>query len=1628
MATMSVNSVLMKFFKLPPAVRMMLALLGFGSLAAILFRLLPGLRSKQGMIWMLVIFGVGIVLYLIFWAVRRLFFSRKSSELSDALESQGPTRGDIAEQEQIYREKFRAKLAELKTNGLSVYRLPWFVLLGEPGCGKTASLIHSGLDFPLGKDEVPGFGGTRNYNWWFTNEAVILDTAGRIAFQEEGTTDKVEWEYFLKLLKQHRQRCPINGVIIAIPADRLLRDTSEERAQKAAVLRDRLRQVHQQLGVRFPTFVLVTKMDLVGGFSEFFEEIRVDLQQRNQMFGWSRPGEFQEPYDPDDFPDTFDQVYRRLRNWEMRYLQRKATEDELGLIVTFPEAFRQLREPLGDYVSTIFQKSPLLEPPFFRGFYFTSAVQEGAPIFDVFARAKAGVNLPEQPTRAVDSKAFFIHDFYARKVFPEHGLVFRSAKHVSLNKRMRRLVWFGSAAMVLLMIALFAIGSTGVSKLLTAPREDCKRAAEAVQRGDARFADLPTNLKTAGALWHHYRAYQTPSAALYARLLFIGGDIHVPEAHVGTVHARFTLDCIVRPILTEFERRLDEAPVPPREQPEARKRYLKTLATYTRWYADAVGQVDLAPLDKQEAALRRTQFETLLDFVHLEPDQRKAAATEFEHALATLAGEPRSFAREILTEALHFDASAATRRIASAVAQLADSWIPVTQLSGDQANAMMRYWADFADHFHTLAARYGETLSLAGGFAGDSAYDETVTRFLTLTKGVKYLPDPELDVSAPGSLYEAWHDLRQFLSNNPPPETPEHHILRLAGLRDFFRKQWDAEFDLIYDALHEGAPDEQASPQATVYEALHAGRDELVRAFDKSIAQVREQLRLPEGTDPLKHYADLHLIVIDEANPPPPRQTPAVVRLAPDALGSNNQLVDYLTELRALVARSDQDTRDLADLRRWPDLLKRLASHAPPGRRLQRWFSALQDADPDTILTVARRSSGLKDHPFWQPGQLYHLARNVWEGVQTHRQTQLLDQMEQKARETLQVPQMPGLARLIPGFDTTAKLPFERQEAARPAPVAREPKPATPPPAAEQKKAEPEKKTAPRLGGRRKHRATPKPKPPEQTNQATRLPGRRAAHDNTGPLLRKYHTIKFMIAALRQFEQLRQALAKQPGGQRVIKPLTQAADAYIDAYFLDWFNIYNDPTVLLDGDTRAFLKRCRDGALSWPEFVTTLTRPDDNFATELANRTEIIGREVVFFAADLVEGEPVDDAVYDRINERLDELNRGGKSLPHLLASMLLDRNQPPPGAGDPPVVYAQQIVTAWSNYLKQLRGIGTLTDEAKRPGPPPDLDALAENIVYRQATGPDFPLIAPLLDIAAYGQQLLVHHLEQRLAEGFAPLAGRYPVLSPAAARDDSVLLTHLRQLGTVDPEQFVKLLRMAAEFEHNYGALYQRIKPNSPARQTLQLCQAWARFLYHSPDALLRGERPRPIDVWVAIVRDPSGTVGNAGNVYQRFTVSLPLLTPNGTVAPPIEFATRAGEGIKAGSVQDAIGSRPAPYRWSLFAGRNAAFRPMTVTVSTKHPQARPEYPERADGWRLPGNPWSLLMAIGANPDNDLDNGYWKIPVRIDTRIKQVGFWVGLRIGNRDRPFPGVIPPPAAPGPRPTMTAADKYLAPRR
>ena len=136
--------------------------------------------------------------------------------------------------------------------------------------GKAQRVVNSGLKFPFddgGDAIIKGIGGTRNCDWFFTTEGILLDTAGRYSVHEE---DREEWLGFLGLLKKHRPRAPINGIIVTVSIGELMGNSPSFAINLAKSLRQRVQELTERLEVFAPVYVLFTKVDLIPGFHEFF--------------------------------------------------------------------------------------------------------------------------------------------------------------------------------------------------------------------------------------------------------------------------------------------------------------------------------------------------------------------------------------------------------------------------------------------------------------------------------------------------------------------------------------------------------------------------------------------------------------------------------------------------------------------------------------------------------------------------------------------------------------------------------------------------------------------------------------------------------------------------------------------------------------------------------------------------------------------------------------------------------------------------------------------------------------------------------------------------------------------------------------------------------------------------------------------------------------------------------------------------------------------------------------------------------------------------------------------------------------------------------------------------------------
>jgi hypothetical protein len=368
------------------------------------------------------------------------------------------------------RKKFQSGVEAYKSRGKDLYKLPWYVIVGEPGSGKTEAVRHSNVGFPPGmQDEFQGVGGTINMNWWFTNHAVLLDTAGRLMFEEVKPGETSEWKEFLTLLKKNRPNCPINGLFLVIPSDSLIKDSADSIQKKAGKIAQQLDVIQRVLDVRFPVFVTVTKCDKINGFREFFDTLS-DPQLQHQMMGWSNPDPLDEPFKPEAVDKHLEQVASRLRRRRLGLLRDPVPEnaegrrtDEVDSLYALPHSLELLSSRLRRYLETIFIAGEWsAKPLFLRGIYFSSSMREGAALDAELAEA-IGVSVEDLPEGKVweRERAYFLRDVFLEKAFREKGLVTRASntKRMLMGQQVA-LYSFGFLGLALFcVVAWFAMGS-----------------------------------------------------------------------------------------------------------------------------------------------------------------------------------------------------------------------------------------------------------------------------------------------------------------------------------------------------------------------------------------------------------------------------------------------------------------------------------------------------------------------------------------------------------------------------------------------------------------------------------------------------------------------------------------------------------------------------------------------------------------------------------------------------------------------------------------------------------------------------------------------------------------------------------------------------------------------------------------------------------------------------------------------------------------------------------------------------------------------------------------------------------------------------------------------------------------
>jgi type VI secretion system protein ImpL len=423
--------------------------------------------------------------------------SRSAAALEKAIAAQGAQQAMNARPErraeiQALQTQVASGIAALKTSKLggkkggasALYSLPWYMIIGPPGAGKTTAIKHSGLVFPFqgeGGGAVRGVGGTRNCDWWFTNEAIILDTAGRYATESD---DRDEWMAFLGMLKKYRSRRPINGVLVAINIAELIDANEQQLEASGKKLRARIDEVMTQLRMVVPVYLVFTKCDLIAGFNEFFGDMR--KTDRQQAWGATLKLDMDKSNPGKIFDEEFEGLRKQVHARALKRLASERNREAREKIYQFPLEFAGVKRNLSELVAATFAVNAFQGTPMFRGFYFTSGTQEGRPLDRVLGRMgqAMGIRPPEQVAQAVvESKSYFLHDVFMNVIFPDGTIAARSAGEIR-RQYLMRLAISAAAATLGIIVATPGVRSFLNNRDFLRETETHVKAAESINWTD----------------------------------------------------------------------------------------------------------------------------------------------------------------------------------------------------------------------------------------------------------------------------------------------------------------------------------------------------------------------------------------------------------------------------------------------------------------------------------------------------------------------------------------------------------------------------------------------------------------------------------------------------------------------------------------------------------------------------------------------------------------------------------------------------------------------------------------------------------------------------------------------------------------------------------------------------------------------------------------------------------------------------------------------------------------------------------------------------------------------------------------------------------------------------------------
>ena len=365
-------------------------------------------------------------------------------------ETQDPVSVELNAQ-QRYLDRWLLRLQRHLDSRRYLWQLPWYMVVGPAGSGKTA-LLREGFpaDIIYTPEAVRGTGQRLYITPHVGKQAVIFDPDGVLCEQQDTEVlPRRLWEHWLGWLVQKRARQPLNGLILTLDLPDLLTADKHRREHLVQLLRSRLQDVRQHLHCQLPVYVVLTRLDLLTGFAALFHSL--DKQGRDAILGVTFTRHAHENDDWRVELKAFWQTWGEQLNNALPDLMLAQNHDRSALF-SFVRQMQGCHDVLAVLLGSLLDGENM--DVMLRGIYLTSSLQRGQ-MDDIFMQSAARQYLlgssPLAAWPLVDTRPYFTRCLFPLALLAEPNL--SGENSVWLGNARRRMMGVAACSAVLIVLA-----------------------------------------------------------------------------------------------------------------------------------------------------------------------------------------------------------------------------------------------------------------------------------------------------------------------------------------------------------------------------------------------------------------------------------------------------------------------------------------------------------------------------------------------------------------------------------------------------------------------------------------------------------------------------------------------------------------------------------------------------------------------------------------------------------------------------------------------------------------------------------------------------------------------------------------------------------------------------------------------------------------------------------------------------------------------------------------------------------------------------------------------------------------------------------------------------------------------